>query len=241
MDLNNDTRIETFEFGSAITRTLPITQESVVTVIGGADKDSLKQLAETADVVECTEVPPLPYFEDQDNAEYVYGVEETVGLVGRKYGEVRRKYNIINKQIDKWQIANSNAQNTNTGLQGELWEFFEKQKRAEDVNAQVEVMAFEKWLMFTEQLPTDLVVVSDGATPFGFGVVEVVGRTLLIHFFKTDHSVTGLAEYLFVEIARMYQGKAEWINFQQDLGIAGLRQFKNHLQPAIKLLTFVIN
>jgi len=237
MDLNNDTVIEKFGFGNVITRTLSITQQSVATVIGDADEEILKKFTEVSDVVECTEVPSLPYFADKDNAEYVYSVADTLSLRGKRYEEVRRKYNRAKTLNPKVLISKQllNAKETEA-----LWGYFDKTE-SKNVDARVEMMAFEKWLMFAEQLPTNLIIVTKNSKIIGFSVVELLGKTLLIHFFRTDHNVVGLAEYLFVEIVRMYQRQAEWINFQQDLGIDGLRKFKEHLQPTRQLVTFIIS
>jgi len=295
MDLNNDTNVTQHGATWVITRSLPLSGLSVATVLGAPEGTLLEELSQTFDSVECTEKPEAPYFEDRDNAEYVYSVSETVEMCGKKYEEVRRKYNQVQNAKVKAQSENNQVQSAKGKVQSEddrvqsakfkvqsedkqvqsakfkvqsedeqvqnakvkvqrignkdlgskvqsvLWSFFERQTGAVgDIDAQVEGMAFEKWLMFAEQLSTDLIVVAEDSTIVGFSVVEVVGKTLLVHFFKTDHTVSGLAEFLFVEIARMYQDQIEWINFQQDLGIEGLRKFKEHLQPMTKLITFFV-
>lgn len=234
MDLNNDTKVTQHGAMWVITRTLPLSGLSVATVLGAQQGSLLEELSQTFDIVECTEEPEVPYFEDRDNAEYVYAVSETAEMRGKNYEEVRRKYNRVNKQIYKCQISKLELL-ADMDVQTSIWKFFESQLNSTNIDARVEVLAFEKWLMFAEQLSTDLIVVAEDSKIVGFSVVEVVGKTLLIHFFKTDHAVSGLAEYLFVEIARMYQGEVEWINFQQDLGIDGLRRFKEHLQPSLQI------
>lgn len=240
MDLNNDLTIERYDKGCCLIRTLPITDQRVVSFVGPVSKAIFDRFQDSPDIVIESTVPFASFTVDRDNAEYVYDVTGIVNLKGARYKEVRRKYNSINNQIV--QIIQINKLNcvTNSSLQANLWRFFEEQRRTKDINAQVEAMAFEKWLLFADQLPTKVVTVLHDDKVIGFSVIEVLNKTLLIHFFKTEHTVVGLAEYLFLEIARMHREEVEWINFQQDLGIEGLIQFKNHLQPSLQLLSFIL-
>lgn len=239
MDLNNDLAIEKYDMGCCLIRTLPISNQRVVSFVGpplSALSNRFHKLPDT--VIEST-VPFASFAVDRDNAEYVYSVKEVSVMQGKRFENVRRKYNRFNKQINKYQICNL-ENSEDESLRSGLWEFFERPIHSSDINSQVEAMAFEKWLLFVDQLPTKVVTVQHDNKVIGFSVVEVLNKTLLIHFFKTEHTVMGLAEYLFVEIARMHREEVEWINFQQDLGIEGLIQFKNHLQPSLQLLSFIL-
>lgn len=238
MDLNNDLTIEKYDNTCCLIRTLPVSDQRIVSFVGPALSVILDRFYKLPSTVIESTIPFASFSVDRDNAEYVYSVADTVSLAGKTYGEVRRKYNRVNQQII--QISKSNLV-LSPVRQNELWEFFEVQMGSKDINAQIEAMAFEKWLLFADQLPTEVVTVQHGDKIIGFSVVEVLNKTLLIHFFKTEHTVVGLAEYLFVEIARMYREKVEWINFQQDLGIEGLIQFKNHLHPSLQLLSFILS
>lgn len=239
MDLNNDLTIERYDKGCCLIRTLPITDQRVVSFVGPVSKAIFDRFQDSPDIVIESTVPFAPFTVDRDNAEYVYSVKEVSVIQGKRFENVRRKNNRFNKQINKYQICKL-ENSEDKSLRSGLWEFFERPIHSSDINAQVEAMAFEKWLLFADQLPTKVVTVLHDDKVIGFSVIEVLNKTLLIHFFKTEHTVVGLAEYLFVEIARMHREEVEWINFQQDLGIEGLIQFKNHLQPSLQLLSFIL-
>ncbi|MEZ5322649.1 MAG: phosphatidylglycerol lysyltransferase domain-containing protein [Microthrixaceae bacterium] len=82
--------------------------------------------------------------------------------------------------------------------------------------------------------PVTTIVLRDEADVVGVAVRRDVphdGWTLIPHF-RTDPGIDGLGRRLFVEVARSASrdGRPN-MNFEQDLGIAGLRRFKRSLGP----------
>ena len=66
----------------------------------------------------------------------------------------------------------------------------------------------------------------------GFTITEQIpNKTLLIHIFRINNGLTGISEYLFFQLCNKYQKQSTLINFEQDLGLPGLRQFKLSLKP----------
>jgi len=92
-----------------------------------------------------------------------------------------------------------------------------------------------------EELGLRVDVLEVGLDVVGFAVTEPIARkTLLIHFFKTSRRVKGAAEFLFWSLANKYRTELRWINFEQDLGLPGLKGFKKSLVPLEKKMVYTV-
>jgi len=92
--------------------------------------------------------------------------------------------------------------------------------------------------MFEDQLPLDIVIIKQDVVLIAFSVLEKRGDTVVVHFFKHTHEIDGLGVYLFHLIAKSYEGTCDYINFEQDLGFDGLKQFKQSLRPIKMIIPF---
>lgn len=53
----------------------------------------------------------------------------------------------------------------------------------------------------------------------------------VVHFTKALRSIKGLYQYLYQDLAKSIEGRATWINLEQDLGIPSLRDSKHSYLP----------
>ena len=68
--------------------------------------------------------------------------------------------------------------------------------------------------------------------PAGFLLGErITEDTYALHFAKGNTEYKGLYQFMYNHFAKTLHGSCEWINFEQDLGIAALRQAKESYQP----------
>jgi hypothetical protein len=77
----------------------------------------------------------------------------------------------------------------------------------------------------------------------GFSIWEVLagGEWIAVHFQKADRTYQGLSTLQVRELGRICRDRGiSLINAQQDLGIAGLRDFKRSLGPCCMLQKYVI-
>lgn len=85
--------------------------------------------------------------------------------------------------------------------------------------------------------------VYDGERLVGFSIWEGLpgGETAVIHFQKADREYRGLSSWQAQDVGRVLQARGyRLINFEQDLGVAGLRAYKRSLQPCRFLRKYVI-
>ena len=63
----------------------------------------------------------------------------------------------------------------------------------------------------------------------------------MAHFIKYDRRIRGLSEYLTLMAAgALRQHGCQWFNYEQDLGIPGLRMHKRGLQPVAYLKKYIV-
>ncbi|MGL4368801.1 MAG: phosphatidylglycerol lysyltransferase domain-containing protein [Spirochaetota bacterium] len=68
--------------------------------------------------------------------------------------------------------------------------------------------------------------------PAGFVLGEKITHdTYALHFAKGITDYKGLYQFMYNHFAKTLHGSCSWINFEQDLGIAALRQAKESYQP----------
>jgi hypothetical protein len=83
----------------------------------------------------------------------------------------------------------------------------------------------------------------DGERLVAFSVWEGLrgGEYVLIHFQKADRAYSGLSSWQAHELGRLLLSRGfRLINFEQDLGIPGLREYKRSLQPSRYLRKYAI-
>jgi hypothetical protein len=103
------------------------------------------------------------------------------------------------------------------------------------LNRQTDYSACREALGYLEKLGLFGISVSTSSgRTCAFLVASRLGAdTAVVHFAKADRTLEGVYPYLF---SRFAQGADySWLNFEQDLGKAGLRQAKRALSPAYTL------
>ncbi len=189
---------------------------------------------------------------DEDNSDYIYNVRDLVSLKGNIYASIRRKVHAFEKYGD------ISLKKLFAADYEKLWHLGEAiykqgvQKTPSQKQAvEVEKQALEKTLNFSQILNVNVDGLFINQALVAFAITEVVNnnafaytnkpyssKTLLIHFFRVDTSYKGISEYLFHKLAKQYEENVEFINFEQDLGIQGLRKFKQYLKPCCKVKVY---
>jgi hypothetical protein len=97
--------------------------------------------------------------------------------------------------------------------------------------------------MLLEHTKLSLHVALQSGDIFGFSVIEVLpDNTAIAHFVKSDGRLAGLSTRFFVEHLRFADVRGiPSINWEQDLGIPGLRQHKRHLNPSGYLNKYAVS
>lgn len=176
---------------------------------------------------------------DTDNADYVYSAKALVELKGNR---LHRKKNLL-----------SQFRRNNPGARCEPME----KRHAADCFALAEKWCEEKFceqLAFTHETSAmkraldafdalgleGLVLFANGRLA-GFSVFDRLNQnTADVHFEKYDPLIKGSAQAINWETARLLQGRYEYINREQDVGIEGLRKSKRSYCPAFTVKTYLL-
>jgi len=183
-------------------------------------------------------------FEHQrDEDDYIYDIDKTLAMVGPEYRKLRRS------------LSNFRTKNTFTPV------FKQIEDRDEDVFKQVleltkrwrnirgrtfeeaarEYYAVRRALHFYEHLGVKLWVLLNQGELLGYVITENYGETALIHFEKGNTDVPGLGAYMkHCVFEEMRHAGCKFLNYEQDLGLGGLRRQKISLNPAYLLRKFTI-
>lgn len=176
---------------------------------------------------------------DPDNADYVYSAKALVELKGNR---LHRKKNLLSQfrrnnpgarcePMEKRHAAHCFA----------LAEKWCEEKICEHVGFTHETSAMKRAFDAFDALGLEGLVLFANGRLAGFSVFDRLNRnTADVHFEKYDPELKGSAQAINWETARLLQGRYEFINREQDLGIEGLRQAKRSYRPAFTVKTCLL-
>ena len=168
---------------------------------------------------------------DRMAANYVYRTEDLARLPGRKYS---KKRNLISQasNLYEWTVLPLTAENM--GMCFAVLRQIETTERPEmDTNLRRELVSLEYALRHFEELEQKGIVIAIGAQPVAFSVFERISTdTVAIHFERALRSYKGLYQVVNREAARVIaEMGVEFINREEDIGDAGLREAKLSYYP----------
>lgn len=104
-----------------------------------------------------------------------------------------------------------------------------------------EFRAFDRFID-NHEIDNEIVSIYDSSTLIGFVTIEKVSEEFAItHFAKADVSYKGIYSALLWEVGKVLsEKKIRYLNFEQDLGIPGLRYSKKKFKPSFYLKKFII-
>ncbi len=189
---------------------------------------------------------PLEVQEDHANHDYLYAVGTLAALGGRR---LRNKRRLAETFYQTYSDVSFDVRDmSNPGVQEKLeavllrWQH-NKRAAAKICTPALEAQAMARVMNTAAQHTLILSTVTVAGEVVGFGIDELVHDTYAIsHFVKADQSYKGVYEFLNRQIARhlTQHGVTLW-NWQQDLGIEGLRQSKQSYRPAALLRRYSVS
>ena len=222
-----------------------ISDEPVTSLLGCNDIDAtLNTLLAHVDVLQM--VPeavvaaiqsPQNYLieEDRGNFDYIYELRKIESLEGQDYKKKRNKINGIVAgfgsrltSITYDTVDSEVAQLLETGF---LEWAKQRNKTDEDINSELD--ALRRVLRYHSQLGVFITVVQLDANICGFSINEVIdNRFAICHFEKDVSGIDGMATYIAYEAIRELNRRGcQFVNWEQDLGLPGLRQAKETWHP----------
>jgi len=174
--------------------------------------------------------------EDRDSFDYVYRVEDIANLSGKRYKNKRNALNNTLQELNNILELSSTSElsqsviNEIIGVK-ELWETQTSQS-SEMIDS--ESTALKRLFENFEEFELQVTLCRLDGKLNGFTIYEVVNDTYAIcHFEKSINTeFEGLGVVLANKAAKSLLGKTEFVNWEQDLGIPGLRKSKRSYNPS---------
>ena len=180
--------------------------------------------------------------EDRDHFDYIYPVGKLKTYDGNK---LRSKRNLFNrfKKLYRHSIVQLDA--SDPKIQKDIMSLFDKwvkNKKSNAEKASKERGAFRRILQISKQKDLIFLGLFIDGTFAGIIVNEILSNNYAtLHFEKADEKYTGIYACLMLENAKMLfnMGKKD-LNYEQDLGIKGLRLGKKSFRPTSFLKKYVL-
>jgi hypothetical protein len=184
--------------------------------------------------------------EDRDNFDYVYSTEKLSELQGSAFKKKRQLAQRFKREHPQSSIGLISLSEEGTHAQiKHLLSQWEKNKQNEnkDCNLEHESVALSRLLNSAVNQNVFMTCVFDGEVMVGFGIDEILpNRSAISHFVKADIRYKGIYEFINQKISSylVSQGVKLW-NWQQDLGLEGLRRVKLSYEPAYFLKKYMVS
>jgi hypothetical protein len=185
--------------------------------------------------------------EDPNHSDYIYKNENLANFSGEKYKNKKylfNKFKNLYKDINILVSDTIDEKTKNDILRLEKQWAQNKGEKIIDFDIKNETIAVEKFLSSefkftkTEFLFLCLYVEKELV---GFSISSIINKEyLLCHFTKGNIKYVGVYEYMLKNYGANAVNIAQFMNYEQDLGLPGLRFSKNSFRPSSFLKKYVI-
>ncbi|MBO5197454.1 MAG: DUF2156 domain-containing protein [Lachnospiraceae bacterium] len=167
--------------------------------------------------------------EDLDAREYLYDREEQTALAGSENKYIRHKLRQFEKS-GNWQTEPLTKENLFRARKViEQWGDF----HSEDGSHYADMSAAGLLLDYFEELSCTGCLVHDGERDYSVVIGSDISEEIHdMHLAKCAEPIVGLDYYIKQEYYRMLPERIRTINLEEDLGIEGLRTYKERLHPS---------
>lgn len=181
------------------------------------------------------EANELTIEEDLDNHDYIYLVDDLVELSRSSFQTKRNLLNRFNRnfsaraQYEELELGEPAVQKQINDLL-EKWQF---SRGKTDEQVATEFSAIRRFVKHHEELEIQAFGVYVDGQLSAFTFFELLpNKMAIIHFDKSDTSIEGIVEYLKHNTAKQLRTfGVDKYNYEQDLGIEGLRRAKMSYHP----------
>jgi hypothetical protein len=179
--------------------------------------------------------------EDLDNNDYILSVKKIVFLEGKNFKSKRRMINKIKADLE---IKTKLIHLQNKKIQQEIKDLFylwEKNKKKKQSETKTEPIALKRLMKSAHFFNLISLGFYKKDKLIAFTINEIIyNKYYMGHFGKAD-STLGLSKYIEYKTARVLsEFGCQYMNFQQDLGIFGLRKSKKGWQPVRYLKKYIL-
>lgn len=167
---------------------------------------------------------------DRDWADYIYSTEALVEMHGRKLAKKKNLISQFRRAYPQYKVMEINKNRLDVIMQ--FTHKWRREREAEGAYLMTEIKAIENTLKYWEQLPTEGIIICLQHRIVAYSIFSAQSLDMAtVHFEKFDPDKKGSAQVVTWETARYLLGKYQWINREQDIGLAGLRHAKMSYDP----------
>lgn len=183
------------------------------------------------------------YKEDQDNNDYIFFVDEHANLRGRKFSDKRNLINKFKKYYPSHEVKLIDL-NFDEYIKS-ITEMFDKWRIYKKLNihkTQHEHVALARIIAKGQELNIKLLGLFINNKIIGFMIFNIIHNSFAVaHFEKVDLNYKGASAILRHNLAKILkQNNIKYINYEQDLGIDGLKKSKLYWNPKFFIKKFII-
>jgi uncharacterized protein len=181
--------------------------------------------------------------EDRDNFDYIYSVQKLSSLVGSEFKGKRKGINRFYREYGGSLFLNSIDIAHTEAIQDILKTFrtWAHERERANYEASRELAALERLLAanFTNLRAIGMGIAGE---PVGFSIHEVINSEYAIcHFHKSVLAYEDIDLYLTNYASKDLEAQGcTYVNWEQDLGIGGLRELKNSYRPSHFLKKYTV-
>ncbi|MEK7059726.1 MAG: phosphatidylglycerol lysyltransferase domain-containing protein [Patescibacteria group bacterium] len=183
--------------------------------------------------------------EDRNNFDYILSANYHAELLGPK--NENRRYLI--RKFTKENGAGLTVQHldlTNSQTRSDILECMSKWMLMSSKNSaksEIEFIAIKRALDLSEQLPLQALGYYINGIMCAFSIFEYIqNSTGIVHFEKCNLNYKGIAQHVRNSVAKEFlANNVHYINYEQDLGVVGLRKAKSMLHPDSFLKKYTVS
>lgn len=180
----------------------------------------------------------------RDHYDYIYSIKDFLTFSGKHFGSKRNGINRLIKQYGgritsvKIDIKHKDVKSNIL----KIFEMWERKKGVKRSSSKNELIALERLLKYSRHFNLVAVGIFVDGKMIGFSIAEKVQyKYAIIHFEKADPDYYGVYEFITQQISiQLSNMGCKYVNWEQDLGLEGLRVSKLSYKPLRFLKKFSI-
>ena len=221
--------------------------KTIATLLESCKKEGLEEklyLVPEVSIKEIKDSSRINIVNDLDNADYILSIDELSNLAGKKYYDKRNLVNRFKKNYPEHNVEMLDLDSPK--IQNELLELFlkwEKNKNKKSEDTEIELIAVKKLFSILNLLNVYGLGVHIDNQLVGFSTYHKIDNDYAIMTFeKGDISFEGIYSFLNHKTAMHLRDLgAKYLNYEQDLGIPGLKKAKQLWRPVFYLNKYSIS
>ncbi|MGN1350425.1 MAG: DUF2156 domain-containing protein [Anaerovoracaceae bacterium] len=174
------------------------------------------------------------FLNDRDNHDYVYRVDELAELKGKRFHGKKNHVNCFNREYEgRFETVPMSSELVKEALV--LLKYIDAKKQVTGFDAdmlRMEAEALEDILPVYDRLGLEgcALLIDGKLEAYAFGG-RLGDDTIVEHVEKANIDFSGIYQKLNQEFCKMMQGRYEFVNREEDMGLAGLRKAKTSYRP----------